>query len=215
MYYRVRGVLVTGGERAGKNLFAKIIAEDRFVVAADSGIEYCLSAGIIPQVALGDMDSLEDPATLSKLGGVEVIVYPEDKDETDTELGLKLLHERGYDEVVLWGGGGGRLDHTLALRSLFERENPPVEWYTHRERVVLITSACRLEGFEGRSVSVFPVGPPPWRMKSVGLKWSLDGLIWGVGDCGISNLVEEEVCSVHALEGRLILIHEIGENDGR
>ena len=50
--------------------------------------------------------------------GIEVLKVPAEKDFTDTQMAVKEALERGADELVIIGGLGGRLDHTLSNVSI-------------------------------------------------------------------------------------------------
>lgn len=83
------------------------------IIAADGGYDTLKKLGIEPDLLLGDMDSLtEVPRALEKL------VYPVRKDETDTHLAYLEGVRRGYTDFVIYGGVGGRDDHTFANYSL-------------------------------------------------------------------------------------------------
>ena len=141
---------------------------------------------------VGDMDSISDPAILDHYPGT--IRHPTDKDETDTEIGIRELRARGYQRILLIGGGGGRLDHLLAIRALFENPWGQDEWLTHRERVVRISEPTSFAVPSGCTVSVFPLSTGASGMSSIGLKWPLAGLCWGPGEFGVSNrAIEPEV----------------------
>ena len=85
------------------------------VIAADAGYRVCQQAGIVPDLLLGDFDSMDQPADFSN-----VHRSPVEKDDTDTMLAVKTALEQGCGTVYIYGGTGGkRLDHTLAnLQSL-------------------------------------------------------------------------------------------------
>ncbi|MET0015719.1 thiamine diphosphokinase [Oscillibacter sp.] len=89
-------------------------APDDLVIAADAGYRLCRSLGVVPDLALGDFDSMPEPV------GVPVLRVPVEKDDTDAMLALKTGLEKGCGEFHLYGfTGGKRLDHTLAnLQSL-------------------------------------------------------------------------------------------------
>jgi thiamine pyrophosphokinase len=138
-----------------------------------------------------------------------VLRYPADKDFTDTELALNLLFEKGCAEVTLAGGGGGRLDHTLAIAALFEREDAPSRWFTAHEEivpVVPVNGAFRQRTGAGSVVSVFPIGAGPWKAASTGLKWPLDAVRWRRGYSGVSNVAVADSIAVTALAGRFLLV---------
>ena len=135
------------------------------LAAADSGLVAVENAGLKPDWIVGDMDSLDDQSRLDKYAPGQVLRFPPDKDHTDTELALNLLADKGCDEMWIAGGGGGRLDHLFAVRSLFDREPPPDRWFTRNEEI-----RCLREGMlfnavlpPGSLVSVFPIGRDDWR----------------------------------------------------
>lgn len=205
---RERGVLFTGGV-APEEPPSELDTEGALVVAADSGIETALKWGVEPQLLLGDMDSLKDQSILDRFPRDAVRRYPRDKDETDTELGLMELFDRGIEDVTIVGGGGGRLDHLLAIVALFDRDTAPRRWYTDSERVDCLEDSFILNDAVGERVSLFPAGRERCRMTSEGLKWPLDELSWKRGDVGISNVVVARICKIQVIEGRLIMVRTL------
>ena len=80
-----------------------------YILAADGGYRHCQTAGLTPDLLLGDFDSLEEhPTTLDTQS------FPVEKDDTDSMLAMKLGLEKGFRTFHLYGGTGGRLDHILA-----------------------------------------------------------------------------------------------------
>jgi thiamine pyrophosphokinase len=47
------------------------------------------------------------------------------------------------------------------------------------------------------------------RMKSKGLKWPLDDLIWSRGDMGLSNITTNNSFSIDMIEGKLIMVNQL------
>ena len=87
-------------------------------IAADRGIVHLQKQNIKPVIAIGDFDSLEDESLLE---GIERVVFPVAKDESDTELALMYGIEHGYDSFDIYGVTGGRLDHFIACLCLLEK----------------------------------------------------------------------------------------------
>jgi thiamine pyrophosphokinase len=206
------GIAFIGGEGPCPEFCRRLLAGagEKILAAADSGLMAAEKAGIRPDWVIGDMDSLDDPARLDKYPPERVLRYPRDKDYTDTELALSLLWEKGCTETWLLGGGGGRMDHLLGIRSLFEREPFPRRWITAQEDVHAVEAPgeLTLETLPGGTVSVFPLGPGPWEAESRGLKWALGGLAWNRGFIGVSNVAESGIFGVKALEGRFMVMTE-------
>ena len=111
-----RFVVVTGFwvNNASNERLPELLADD-FVACADSGYSICVSAGYKPDIVIGDLDSLskEQIEEIDKLG-IEKIVYPAEKNETDTLLCVRYGISRGYDDFLIVGGIGGDFAHTLA-----------------------------------------------------------------------------------------------------
>lgn len=79
------------------------------LIAADGGYTWLRDLGLTPDVLVGDFDSL---AEVPALPGV--VPLPKEKDDTDTMAAVRLAMERGFRNFRLYGGTGGRFDHTLA-----------------------------------------------------------------------------------------------------
>ena len=213
------GIIFTGGGGPSAGIVRRLVeseAKDALLIAADSGLEAAESAGFKPQWIIGDFDSLDDNSRLSAYPTQCVIRHEYDKDYTDTELALSLAVEKDCGEIWIIGGGGGRIDHLFALRSLFEREIFPGRWITDTADIRCIdandaqnTLHVCLE--KNAPVSVFPLGGGPWETKSSGLKWPLAGLPWDRGFFGLSNVAEDGDFSIKAQAGRFMAILPLPE----
>jgi thiamine pyrophosphokinase len=204
----VKGIIFIGGEGPSAPFCKNLASRADIIVAADSGLIAVENAGLRPDWIIGDMDSLDDPRRLLGYPPERILRYPRDKDFTDTELALQFLHDKGCPSVWIAGGGGGRIDHLFAVRSLFERESPPERWLTAREDIYCADSGQELFlPLKAESlVSVFPLGNGPWEAASRGLKWPLNSLNWNRSFCGVSNITETGSFSVQVIRGRLMVI---------
>ena len=91
------------------------------VIAADSGYLTAKKLGVKPDLLLGDLDSLDQSQLdAGELDALEKKIVPPIKDDTDTQLAVDTAILRGADEIVIIGGLGGRLDHTLSSVFLLE-----------------------------------------------------------------------------------------------
>lgn len=208
------GLLLTGGEGPNRKQLNAVITEPGLTVAADSGFDLALSLGIIPDLLVGDLDSIKDSREYRKFPRERMVVYPQDKEKTDTEIGLDILRERGCKRVILAGGGGGRLDHILGIIQLLERIDGPDTWLTSRERIEVIETILDFSGKDGEVISFFPLDPVVRGISSTGLKWPLDALYWERGKqgiSGISNCVTTSEVRVSVDQGRLLMIRNFLE----
>jgi thiamine pyrophosphokinase len=86
------------------------IPDCAFIISADGGYQYLADLGIIPDLAMGDFDSLgETPDFENK------VVLPCEKDFTDMKTAVDEGLKRGYNEFAVFGAlGGERADHSVA-----------------------------------------------------------------------------------------------------
>ena len=205
-----RGLLFVGGEAPDRKWYNSLVERFDVIVAADGGFDLAIDLGVRVDKVVGDMDSVLSIDIMNTYDHQNVIRYSEEKDDTDTEIGLKTLREMGCEYICIYGGGGGRLDHLVGLLALFDRELFPDLWITNSHMVVSIVDSVEIVGKMGYVVSFFPVGKKSCTMTSSGLKWDLNGLIWEKGDCGISNVISEQIMQVRVATGRLVMISELG-----
>ena len=86
---------------------------DDYAVFCDSGLKHMAALGLKPGLILGDFDSYADPHM-----DVETITLPTEKDDTDSVFAVKEALKRGFDDFLLIGAAGERLDHTLGNISI-------------------------------------------------------------------------------------------------
>ena len=202
------GIAISGGEGPKSQALKNLAKPADLIIAADSGLAACEEAGITPDWIVGDMDSLDDLKRLEKYPPERVVRHRSDKDFSDTELALSLLWEKGCGEVWLAGGGGGRTDHLLAVRSLFERQKAPDRWFTAGEEIFRLKEGqtrC-VEAAIGGIVSVFPLGTGPWQAESKGLKWPLNNVAWESGGFSLSNVAQETSFEIKSKRGDFLVI---------
>ena len=108
-----RCVIVGGAPIADCESQKEYFKEGDFFIVCDCGLRHCVPLGITPDLIIGDFDSHPLPEA-----DCEIIVLPREKDDTDTFFAAKEGIRRGFDEFLLIGVIGGRLDHTLGNVSI-------------------------------------------------------------------------------------------------
>lgn len=110
----MRRCVIVGGAGIGNyDLIRGELRADDFVIYCDSGLKHMEPLHRMPDLIIGDFDSYDDPHF-----DVETIVLPRVKDDTDTVFAAKEAVKRGFDEFLLIGAAGARLDHTLGNLSI-------------------------------------------------------------------------------------------------
>ena len=110
----MRRCVIVGGAPIGRpERMRAALRPDDYFIFCDSGLLHRSALGVEPDLIVADFDSTEDPHL-----NVETIVLPSVKDDTDTVYAVKEALRRGFEEFLLLGAAGARLDHTLANVSL-------------------------------------------------------------------------------------------------
>lgn len=108
-----RCVIVGGADINNYEDIRANLEQEDFIVYCDSGLKHREGLQAKPDLIVGDFDSHENPHL-----NVETIVLPCEKDDTDTVYAVKEALKRGYEEFLLIGVVGARLDHTLGNVSI-------------------------------------------------------------------------------------------------
>ncbi len=215
----MKAIVVAGGDAAPED--AVLLPGADIVIAADSGAEWVARCAFVPDLVIGDMDSIW-PALLECLEaeGVAVERHPAEKEASDVELAVSRAVADGCDEVVIVGGlGGERLDHELAnLLLLVDPRWAGIDLRLVRGattvRALHSGSGRELEGAAGDLVTLLPVGGDATGVRTAGLRYPLmtETLLTGHSR-GLSNEVEKPPASV-SLEGGTLLVIETRKEPG-
>ena len=208
-------IIYTGGdaphERA-HHTAAAIAANtesETLVIAADSGWEHAVAAGRVPDILVGDMDSISGAhLAQSRESHTDVIVHDPDKDETDTEIALATAIDNGATHITVIAGGGDRPDHVFAmLHSLASARFASARIDGHlgasRFHVCHAHQPVDIHTQPGDTVSLLPVGGDAI-VSANNLKWPLvRETLHARASRGVSNVATGRVdIAVH--EGTLI-----------
>ena len=185
-----------------------IASQADLLIAADGGARYLEEMGLTPDVIVGDMDSLY-PDQLDDDPGISRILFPVDKNRSDTELAVEWALENGARHILLLGAWGGRPDHALGNAALLLR---------FPGRVALWEDGFTLRGLAGGQredfkipggsvVSLIPFDRDT-RVKTEGLEYPLDDENLNFATHGLSNRACGSVSSVTVTSGLLILCVE-------
>lgn len=159
-----------------------------WVIAADGAYRDCLIRGIRPDETVGDFDSLGFVPE-----GAESV--PVRKNFTDGQLAAEIALARGADEVVFYGGGGGREDHfygNLQVLYFLMKRGVRAEMVTNYTRIFLTDRGFDLTLAAGTTLSVAPFFEQVHIHDSDGLEYPANDLIIHAGETrGISNRAAE------------------------
>lgn len=118
-------VIVSGAPENNIEYYFDYIKKNTFVICADSGYIKCEKLNITPDLIIGDFDSSKMPAL-----SCDIIKLNVRKDDSDTFHCVKTAVDLGYEEIIILGGIGSRIDHTYSnILSLYYCINHSVKSY--------------------------------------------------------------------------------------
>ena len=204
-------LLVLGGEPPDEDLLHWRFEDCDLTVAVDSGWLACRSAGLLPDILIGDMDSCGETDLQNGIPTSVRVIIDSDQNITDFQKALNLINS-DYSplELVILGGFGKRTDHLLNNFSIVSGIQDDIivvmdsgdEWI---RRVTPSTSA-EVRGMEGATISLIPQ-----RINTVvhssGLKWELENevLSWSY-QFSQSNEFVSDFSKISVLSGALLII---------
>lgn len=104
-----RCVIIAGGDCVLSSFSA--FSGNDYIIAADSGLKYCLEANVSPDLLVGDFDSYSGELP----SGVETVKLPTQKDDTDLLFAVRCALEKNFSDILILGGYGSRPDQNLAM----------------------------------------------------------------------------------------------------
>ena len=204
-----RCVIVGAGE-----IFGDIEVRDGdLVIAADGGYAHLERASIVPDVLIGDFDSIDAVPSLSS---VEIVRHPVQKDETDMYLAYKLGVSKGCDEFYIYGGVGGREDHTFAnyclLLDAINDKNRVYLIGDTRKIFVIKNEKIELDLPKNKTVSVFAFGSDASGVTIKGLKYEAENITLKASfPLGVSNSTQYDAtrAEISVKDGTLLIMIEL------
>lgn len=200
-----RCVIVGGADINNYGYIHSVLSENDFVIFCDSGLKHMENLSVRPGLIVGDFDSHANPGL-----DVETIVLPCEKDDTDTVYAVKEALRRGYEDFLLIGVVGARLDHTLGNVSILlyldslSKKGRIIDDYSDME--IVSDKPVYVEGCS--FFSLLNISGCAKGISIEGAKYPLrNGEISCEYQYGISNeLLPGTAAKISVKEGRLLLI---------
>jgi thiamine pyrophosphokinase len=177
-----------------------------YIIAADGGYARLDALGIVPDLVIGDFDSLGNAPEHPN-----VVRTPAVKDDSDVGLAVKAGLAQGCKSFVIDGGLGGRLDHTLAniqiLLHLTSQGARGLLIGRDASVTAITNSSLHLEPHASGYVSVFSAGGNACGVTIEGLRYQLrDAVLTSQHPLGLSNEFIGKPATVSVRDGTLIVV---------
>lgn len=164
-------VIVGNGDFPSHDIPVSFINSDKLVVCCDGAANDMIKNGYIPNLIIGDGDSISKE-NMERYK--DIIHINSDQETNDQTKAVEYLVDKGYKNIAIVGATGKREDHTLGNISLlmeYHRKGINVRMYTDYGVFIPLSGSASFNVPEGNSVSIFGFGTSG--MKSEGLKYEI------------------------------------------
>ena len=199
--------IIIGGGDCTVDILKLNISRDDFVICADAGFDMAEEAGIHVDLLIGDFDSIKHiPENVNK------ITLPVEKDITDCVAAFNEGVKLGFKSFVLFGGTGGRFEHTFANISLMANASKSGLYFEivddkHIFRSIT-NSSITIKRKNHQQVSVFAFGNIATGVTLNGFHYPLSDYTLDPfnGALGTSNDIVEIYGEITVKNGTLIIV---------
>ena len=203
-------LIITGGDVVSKDILDREIANADYIIVADSGYDKLDDYDIVPDLILGDFDSIENIDELRSHVDYNVMEYPAKKNYTDTELAVREAIKRNAKSVVIIGGTGTRYDHSLSNVFLLQLldENGVSGKIIDDNNIVIYAENREVQVVkEYENLSIIPLDKEGLEVSTVGMEYELyDEILYFSSSRGVSNIISGQSGKVRLHRGRALII---------
>ena len=186
-------------------------ADGDLVIAADKGYQIAISNGFTPHIVVGDFDSLGTIPDTENLIRLNVR-----KDDTDLEHAVRIALEKGYDDFVVYGAVGGKLDHTLGNIAVAEyiaqSGGKSIFFGDDSSFTVIRNSEIVLPARRGGRISVMSLSDISHGVSISGLSYEVDTIdMKRATTLGVSNAFIGKESRISVKGGTLLIVFDTNE----
>jgi thiamine pyrophosphokinase len=180
------------------------------LICADGGVNSAMKMNLIPDLIIGDLDSISTEA-LRKFKLVSKIIEIKRQNDTDVEKCLKYVIKKGFNEVLLMGVTGNRLDHTFCNLGIVLKFFPKINLFLIAEDSFLrpLKGNVELKSVAGETISLYGFDNKT-RITSYGLKYPLRNISLPFGEKeSTSNVARKKVVKLNINNGTIFVIRDL------
>lgn len=211
-----RCILVGAGELPSYKI---PVSGGDYLIAVDGGYDYCRQWNLVPDLVLGDFDSVSpdlktEIVKMQEETPDKTRVLPVMKDDTDMLAALRIALSKGCRSFSIYGGTGGRTDHTIAnIQCLQFLKDQGAEGYLLSDKEMLFLIRNESIKFEPKSFGIFSLFALQKQVTGVtirGMKYPLEQkTLTDTYPIGISNEFIGEAAEVTVEDGTLLAVMQL------
>lgn len=203
-------VIASGTMNNLEKMKAIIDSEFDYIICADGGAQYAYQMKLMPDMIVGDFDSISQDVRHYFERNIELYSFPKEKDDTDTQLAIDIALDKGADYIGLFGCTGSRLDHTLSnIFNLFYIRENNVKGIIidDNNELFLAESETVISGEKGDLVSLISLSEKTLDITLKGFKYPLNkATLIRKHSLGISNELKDKKAFIWKGEGDLLVV---------
>jgi thiamine pyrophosphokinase len=211
-----QAIIFIDGNLSNLSRVKKIITKKDCLIAVDGGVRHILKLDLIPHIIIGDLDStLLSLQKKLKNFQIKWIKYPTNKDKTDFELAIDLVFKRKYQQIIIVGILGDRIDHLLAnilLLAKVQTENKlvKIKIIEGNKEIFILNKEIVINGKIGDEVSIIPINKKLEGVVTEGLAYKLNDELLPFGSTkGVSNVMNKSVAKISVKKGVALIEHNL------
>lgn len=207
----MKGLIISSGYINNYDILREQLYDNDYIVCADGGVDHLINTGKIPNIVIGDLDSISSKGLdFIRDNNIEVMKFPIMKDKTDTELGILHLLDKKIDDITLMGVTGTRLDHTLASIFLLKKLNEKkirAKIIDDNNIIYFTNKDIKIKKKDNYNLSVIPISNNGIVVSLMGVLYPLSEKFIGFGSTlGISNEIVQDYGDIVIHKGEALII---------
>ena len=180
------------------------------LICADGGANSAFKMSLVPDVIIGDLDSISTEA-LREFKLVSKIIEIKRQNDTDVEKCLKFAIKKRFDEALLMGVTGNRLDHTFCnlgiVLKFFSQIN--ISLVAENSFLKPVKGSVSLKSFKGETISLYGFDKKT-KITSSGLKYPLKNVSLAFGEKeSTSNVTVKNIVGLKIKNGNAFIIRDL------
>ena len=184
LYTDIDAVILANGDYPSSPLPLKVLNEAPYVVCCDGGADEYIAKGHLPDVIIGDGDSLSEE---NRLKYANLLHHNPDQETNDQTKAVQFLLSEGKKRIAIIGATGKREDHTIGNISLlmeYAHMGVNARIFTDYGVFIPCKDICTFECRKGQAVSIFNFTGRNFKAK--GLEYPLyDFTTWWQGTLNV------------------------------
>ncbi len=206
-------LILAAGDPPPRPLLQKLVQGCDHIIAADGGARVARQAKLDVDQFVGDGDSIRpNDRTWLENKNAELSWHPVEKDQTDLELAFDLALENKPKSIHVFGGWGGRSDHTLSNLFLLEKglsHGVETSLWAGYEKLQLRYPGDMVfeDAWEGQPLSLIPISESVEGVLTQGVRYPLyNEVLYRAAARGVSNEIEKLPASILFTKGVLLVV---------